>query len=135
MSGKILDQTMHDLMSGIAGTQFQLFQEIMEGNAATLWQFKQQLLSYLQEQGVNYQDCRKGGNNKQSENGLIPQVEDFVTYKSGAKTRFGRIAKVIDNNVVILTVKKRNRMEEISVHVQMIRCIYRATDENNCTTV
>ena len=135
MRGKILTQTMYDLMSGIAGTQSQLFQEIMEGNAATLWQFKQQLLSYLQEQRVNYQDCQKGGNNKQSENGLIPQVEEFVTYKSGAKTRFGRIAKVIDDNVVILTVIKRNRMEEISVHVQMIRCIYRATDENNCTTV
>ena len=59
MSGKILTQTMHDLMSGIAGTQSQLFQEILQGNAATLGQFKQQLLSYLQEQGVNYQDCRK----------------------------------------------------------------------------
>ena len=126
---------MYDLMSGIAGSQSQLFQEILQGNAATLVQFKQQLLSYLQEQGVSYQDCRKGGGNKQAEDGLTPQVEDFVTYKSGAKTRFGRIAKVLDDNVVTLTVIKRNRMEEVNVHVRTIRCIYRATDQNNCTNV
>ena len=96
----------------------QLFQEILQGNAATLVQFKQQLLGYLQEKGISYQDCRKGGGNKQSEDGLTPQVDDFVTYKSGAKTRFGRIAKVLADNVVTLTVKKRNRMETVNVHVE-----------------
>ena len=70
MSGTILTQTMEDLMSGLAGTQSQLFKEILQGNAATLVQFKQQLLSYLQENGISYQDCRKGGGNKQSQDGL-----------------------------------------------------------------
>ena len=96
-------------------------------------QFRKQLITYLQEEGVSYADCRKGGNSKQTENGLEPKVDDFFIHKSGAKIRFGRIAKITNiPNVVILTVIK---MEEISVHVRTIRCIYRATDEDNCTNV
>ena len=60
MSGTILTQTMEDLMSGLSGTQSQLFREILQGNAATLIQFKQQLLSYMQDNGISYKDCRKG---------------------------------------------------------------------------
>ena len=52
MSGTMLTQTMEDLMSGLSGTQSQLFREILQGNAATLIQFKKQLLSYLQTMGL-----------------------------------------------------------------------------------
>ena len=57
MNGEVLNQTMNDLMSGIAGTQSQLYQEIMEGNAAVMAHFRSQLLTYLQEEGVSYADC------------------------------------------------------------------------------
>ena len=76
MNGEVLNQTMNDLMSGVAGTQSQLYQEIMEGNAAVMAQFRKQLITYLQEEGVSYADCRKGGNNKQTESGLEPKVDD-----------------------------------------------------------
>ena len=124
---------MEDLMVGLSGTQSQLFKQILQGNAATLIQFTQQLLSYLQDNGISYQDFRKGGGDKQSQDGLTPLVDDFVTYKSGAKTRFGRIAEVLADNLVVLTVIKRNRMETVKVHVRTIRCVYRTTDQNNCS--
>ena len=74
-------------------------------------QFRKQLITYLQEEGVSYADCRKGGNSKQTENGLEPKVDDFFIHKSGAKIRFGRIAKITKIlNVVILTVIKRNKI-------------------------
>ena len=99
-------------------------------------QFRKQLMTYLQEEGVSYADCRKGGNSKQTANGLEPKVDDFVTYKSGAKIMFGRIAKITNiPNVVILTVIERNKIEEVNVHVRTIRCIYRATNQDNCTNV
>ena len=44
MSGTILTQMMEDLMTNLPGTQSELFREILNGNAATLIQFKEQLL-------------------------------------------------------------------------------------------
>ena len=135
MSGTILTQTMEDLMSNLPGTQSELFREILNGNAATLIQFKEQLLSYLQDNGKSYKDSRKGGGNKQSDDGLSPLVDDFVTYKSGAKTRFGKISEILSDNLVILTVIKRNRICTITVHVRTIRCVYRSSDMNNCSNI
>ena len=135
MSGTILTQTMEDLMSGLSGTQSQLFREILQGNAATLIQFKQQLLSYLQDNGISYKDCRKGGGDKQSQDGLTPLIDDFVTYKSGTKTKFGKISEVLSDNLVVLTVIKRNRIATVTVHVRTIRCVYRCTDMNNCSNI
>ena len=66
---------------------------------------------------------------------LTPLVDDFVTYKSGAKTRFGRIAEVLEDNLVVLTVIKRNRMATVTVHMRTIRCVYRSTDQNNCSNI
>ena len=74
-------------MTNVPGTQSELFKEILNGNTASLIQFKEQLLSYLQDNGISYKDSRKGGGNKQSSDGLTPLVNDFVTYKSGAKTQ------------------------------------------------
>ena len=51
MNGEVLNQTMN------AGTQYKLYQEIMEGNAAVMAHFRSQLLTYLQEEGVSYADC------------------------------------------------------------------------------
>ena len=65
-------------------------------------------------------------------------MDDFVTYKSGAKVRFGSIAKINhlgDPNVVVLTVVKRNKIEGVNAHVRTFRCIYRASDQNNYTNV
>ena len=124
-----------DLMTNVPGTQSELFKEILNGNTASLIQFKEQLLSYLQDNGISYKDSRKGGGNKQSCDGLTPLVNDFVTYKSGAKTRFGKISEVLSDNLVILTVIKRNKVSTITVHVRTIRCVYRSTDVNNCANL
>ena len=126
---------MEDLMSDLSGTQSQLFREILQGNAATLIQFKQQLLSYLQDNGISYKDCRKGGRDKQSQDGLNPLIDNFVTYKSGAKTKFGQISEVFSDNLVVLTVIKRNRIATVTVQVRTIRCVYRCTDQNNCSNI
>ena len=40
MNGEVLNQTMNDLMSGVAGNQSRLYQEIMAGNAAVMAQFR-----------------------------------------------------------------------------------------------
>ena len=79
MNGEVLNQTMSDLMSGVAGTLSWLFQEIMEGNAAVMSQFRGQLLMYLQEESVSYKDTRKDNSGKQTTEGLKPKLNDFVT--------------------------------------------------------
>ena len=98
-------------------------------------QFKSQLLMHFQEEGVSYKDTRKGNNGKQTTDGLEPKVNDFVTYKSGAKIRFGRISKINhsgDPNIVVFV--KRNK-DKVNAHVWTIRCIYREFDQDNYANI
>ena len=65
-------------------------------------------------------------------------MNDFVTYKGGAKIRFRRISKInhlSDPNIVVFSVVKRNKIEEVNVHVGTIRCIYRESDQDNYANI
>lgn len=129
LSAEILDAYMSNFIAGVSGKGDLLLSAVLGYNEAIKTNFKNLILTYLQEKGMQYQDIRRGTNQQDCGTTLKPVINDVVLYKDSAeRVRFAIVTDLLANNVVEIKVMKRGKPEHIKCHIRLLKLCYRSTN-------